>query len=58
MFNPYENDYKSSDDFKEHFSRYCDWCWYSGFGSCKVCEKHKNKVLLQLKLIEYKRSSL
>lgn len=54
MFNSEDYEYNSSEDLKEHFSRYCIWCWRSAYGNCKVCTRLKNKTLLELKLKEFK----
>ena len=52
----YEEDIKnmSSEEFKKWFCEYCNWCWGHGYGSCKVCNKYKNHLLLQIKLREFK----
>lgn len=54
MFDSREYEYKSSAALKEHFNKYCNWCWYNGYGNCKVCTRLKNKTLLELKLNEFK----
>lgn len=54
MFNSMDCEYESSMALKEHFAKYCDWCWHKGYGNCEVCVKLKNKTLLELKLKEFK----
>ena len=54
MFHHEDYECKSSQSLKEHFNRYCDWCWYHGTGNCDICKRLKNKALLKLKLQEFK----
>ena len=29
---------------KEHYERYCNWCWYHDLGNCDYCRKEFGKI--------------
>lgn len=42
----------SSQDLKNQFRLYCDWCWGHGFGNCKICKQNYNKIYVPLRIRE------
>lgn len=45
----YFTDHKTSQDLKQHFETYCEWCWGHGYGNCDACRKIYNKLYIPLR---------
>jgi len=44
--------YADSKEFKDHFERYCNWCWGHGYGNCDHCRKEYMKLYIPLRISE------
>ncbi len=38
------------EQFDDMYERYCDWCFYHGYGSCDKCRKHYRSIKLSIKI--------
>lgn len=47
---------RSSEDLKEWFKFYCEWCWRRGYGNCDNCRKYYKHLLYRIKMREFKES--
>lgn len=45
----YFADHKTSQDLKQHFETYCEWCWGHGYGNCDTCRKIYHKLYIPLR---------
>ena len=45
----YFEHHTSSQELKEHFNKYCDWCWGHCYGSCVVCKRIYRKLYIPLR---------
>ena len=45
----YFEGHTNSKELEEHFKKYCEWCWYHGFGNCDVCEKIYHELYIPLR---------
>lgn len=45
----YFEHHTNSQELKEHFESYCDWCWGHGFGNCDACKKTYRKLYIPLR---------
>lgn len=42
----------SSQALKLQFERYCEWCWYHGYGNCDNCRRQYMKLYVPLRIAE------
>ena len=35
---------------KEHYERYCNWCWYHDLGNCNYCRKEFGKIYRPIRI--------
>ena len=45
----YFKDHNTSQELKEHFQTYCEWCWRHSYGNCDICHKIYNKLYIPLR---------
>lgn len=45
----YFEHHTNSQDLKEHFNKYCGWCWGNGYGDCDMCRKIYCKLYIPLR---------
>ena len=50
----WEVENRSSEQLKEWFKNYCDWCWGHGYGNCDNCRKFYKHLLYRIKIKEFK----